>query len=188
MPFVENQKGSQSNTVSDSAVENMFKGIGVGNECKVQYVSAADNMKSYFIVGVLKSYDMTTKTFKVARDEGEEVIDMNLVTSLSGLTVLDHVKRKRPARQERMRRLSLVVDGLTKALMANDKEALEFPAFKEFSMLTLDDVKNFQALDYWRRDMILMRYESYEIYGKAAPIVLDSVLVESYRRMLDGAV
>lgn len=71
-------KGSTTDTVSDEKVEEMFKAVGVGNECTVYYVE--NNVYSNE-TGTLESYDIKARTCTVKVSGVDKVFNMNVMTA-----------------------------------------------------------------------------------------------------------
>ncbi|MFJ4132002.1 hypothetical protein [Pseudomonas cyclaminis] len=178
MPNVENTKGSTEDTVSDTTVEAMFKKVGIGNKCKVTHVSADDNMKELYTEGTLKHYDMTHRTCIVTGSDSEQVIDMNLISEFSSLTLEDLKMRKNNERIKRLFKLMSLQSVIHIALSNNDDIALNSDDLKEFNMLTLEDLKKFNSTNPYT---IVSELNSPELL-KAD----NKDRFESYKRLADG--
>lgn len=178
MPKVENTQGSTEDTVSDPMVEALFKKVGIGNKCKVTHVSADDNMKELYTEGTLKHYDMTHRTCIVTGSDFEQVIDINLITEFSSLTLEDLNMRKINERLERLIKLKSLQNEIHIALAKNDDTALNSDYLKEFNMLTLEDLDNFNSTDPYT---IVAELDDPEIL-KAD----NKDRFESYKRLADG--
>lgn len=91
---------NESNTISRAGVKAKFDLVGVGNECKISYVTAQNSSYENIRIGILKSYDMDSLKCEVIIDGKEESFDMNYVGWIIAYTEEEKLKDAEKAREK----------------------------------------------------------------------------------------
>ena len=91
---------NESNTISSAGVKAKFDLVGVGNECKISYVTAQNSHDENIEIGILKSYDMDSLKYEVIINGKEKSFDINYVGWIIAYTEEEKKKDEEKAREK----------------------------------------------------------------------------------------